>query len=96
MRLCEAAGAKRPGDEGAVCVFPVGLPAIEVFIEPAERAAEVAHALSGRGPVHSTPVHRKLSQQRRFVTVHTELADYRAIEGVAPDSTTETYATAAM
>jgi diacylglycerol O-acyltransferase len=35
--------------------------------------------LAGRGPVHSTPVHRRLSQQRRFVTVRTELSDYRAI-----------------
>ncbi len=43
------------------------------------RVAEVAHALAGRGPVHSTPVHRRLSQQRRFVAVRTELADHRAI-----------------
>ncbi|HSU02290.1 MAG TPA: wax ester/triacylglycerol synthase family O-acyltransferase [Nocardioides sp.] len=43
------------------------------------RVAEVANALAGRGPVHSTPVHRRLSQQRRFVAVRTELADYRAI-----------------
>ena len=46
------------------------------------RVAEVANALAGRGPVHSTPVHRRLSQQRRFVTVHTELSDYRAIREV--------------
>ncbi|NYE35285.1 diacylglycerol O-acyltransferase [Nocardioides cavernae] len=46
------------------------------------RVAEVANALAGRGPVHSTPVHRRLSQQRRFVTVRTELADYRAIREV--------------
>lgn len=43
------------------------------------RVAEVANALAGRGPVHSTPVHRRLSQQRRFVTVRTELAEHRAI-----------------
>ena len=46
------------------------------------RVSEVANALAGRGPVHSTPVHRKLSQQRRFVAVRTELADYRAIRQV--------------
>ncbi len=43
------------------------------------RAAEVFGALAGRGPAHATPVHRRLSQQRRFVTVRTELADYRMI-----------------
>jgi diacylglycerol O-acyltransferase len=46
------------------------------------RISEVANALAGRGPVHSTPVHRRLSQQRRFVAVRTELADYRAIREV--------------
>lgn len=46
------------------------------------RVAEVANALAGRGPVHSTPVHRRLSQQRRFVTVRTDLSDYRAIREV--------------
>lgn len=46
------------------------------------RVAEVASALAGRDPVHSTPVHRRLSQQRRFVTVRTDLADYRAIREV--------------
>lgn len=46
------------------------------------RVAEVANALAGRGPVHSTPVHRRLSQQRRFVTVSTDLSDYRAIREV--------------
>ena len=30
-------------------------------------SARSANALAGRGPVHSTPVHRRLSQQRRFV-----------------------------
>ena len=29
--------------------------------------------------MHSTPLHRRLSQQRRFVAVRTELSDYRAI-----------------
>ena len=46
------------------------------------RMAEVANALAGRGPVHSTPVHSRLSQQRRFVTVRTDLSDYRAIREV--------------
>ena len=46
------------------------------------RVSEVAHALAGRGPIHSTPVHRRLSQQRRFVAVRTELADYRQIREV--------------
>ncbi|MCD6640025.1 MAG: wax ester/triacylglycerol synthase family O-acyltransferase [Nocardioides sp.] len=46
------------------------------------RMAEVAGALAGRGPASSTPVHRKLSQQRRFVAVRTELADYRRIRRV--------------
>lgn len=46
------------------------------------RVAEVANALAGRGPVHSTPVHRRLSQQRRFVTVRTDLSDYRVIREV--------------
>ena len=43
------------------------------------RVSEVANALAGRGPIQTTPVHRRLSQQRRFVAVRTELADYRAI-----------------
>ncbi len=43
------------------------------------RVTEIASALAGRGPVNSSPVHHKLSQQRRFVAVRTELADYRAI-----------------
>ena len=46
------------------------------------RVAEVAGALTGRRAGHSSPVHRKLSQQRRFVTVRTELADYRGIRQV--------------
>jgi diacylglycerol O-acyltransferase len=46
------------------------------------RFAEVANALAGRGSGRSTPVHRRLSQQRRFVAVRTELADYRAIREV--------------
>ncbi|SEB50119.1 diacylglycerol O-acyltransferase [Nocardioides exalbidus] len=46
------------------------------------RVSEVATALSGRRPVHTGPVSRKLSQQRRFVTVRTELADHRRIREV--------------
>ncbi|QBX54445.1 wax ester/triacylglycerol synthase family O-acyltransferase [Nocardioides seonyuensis] len=47
-----------------------------------DRVSEVAGALAGRGPVHSTPVHRRLSQQRRFVAVRTDLADYNKIRQV--------------
>jgi diacylglycerol O-acyltransferase len=46
------------------------------------RVAEVVNALAGRRPGPSTPVHRRLSQQRRFVAVRTELADYRAVREV--------------
>ena len=40
------------------------------------------HALASRGPVRRSPVNRRLSQQRRFVAVRTDLADYRAIREV--------------
>ena len=46
------------------------------------RVATVAGALAGRGPAPSSPVHRRLSQQRRFVAVRTELADYRDVRDV--------------
>jgi diacylglycerol O-acyltransferase / wax synthase len=46
------------------------------------RVGEVAEALAGRRPVHETPLNRRLSQQRRFVTVRTELADYQRIRRV--------------
>ena len=43
------------------------------------RLTRAATTLAARGPAHSTPVHRRLSQQRRFVAVRTELGDYRTI-----------------
>jgi diacylglycerol O-acyltransferase len=43
------------------------------------RAARVANALTGRRPERETPLSGRLSQQRRVVTVTTELADYRRI-----------------
>jgi diacylglycerol O-acyltransferase len=46
------------------------------------RITEVAGALAGRRPARPSPVHRRLSQQRRFVAVRTELADYRRIRQV--------------
>jgi diacylglycerol O-acyltransferase len=45
----------------------------------ASRAARVANALAGRRPERETPLSGRLSQQRRVVTVTTELADYRRI-----------------
>ena len=46
------------------------------------RVAEVVGALAGRGPAHFTPVTRRLSQQRRFVAVRTELDDYKRVREV--------------
>jgi diacylglycerol O-acyltransferase len=46
------------------------------------RAGEIAEALAGRRPVHESPINRRLSQQRRFVTVRTELKDYQRIRRV--------------
>ena len=51
-------------------------------VSTSNRFSDVAGALAGRGPAHATPVHRKLSQQRRFLAVPTELADYRRIRQV--------------
>lgn len=45
----------------------------------AQRAGGVAGALANRRPRAASPVNRTLSQQRRFVAVHTKLADYRTI-----------------
>ena len=47
-----------------------------------QRLRETAGALAGRRPEHETPVNRPLSQQRRFVTVDTRLADYRRVRRV--------------
>lgn len=46
------------------------------------RAGDMGGALAGRRPVHASPIDRPLSQQRRFVTVQTKLADYRKIRRV--------------
>lgn len=43
------------------------------------RVSRVANALANRRPEMETPINRPLSQQRRFVTVRTDLADYRKI-----------------
>ncbi len=43
------------------------------------RAGTAAGALTNRRPVSDTPITVPLSQQRRFVAVRTDLADYRAI-----------------
>lgn len=43
------------------------------------RASRVANALTGRRPERETPLSGRLSQQRRIVTVTTELAEYRRI-----------------
>lgn len=45
----------------------------------ASRVARVANALTGRHPERETPLSGRLSQQRRVVTVTTDLADYRRI-----------------
>lgn len=43
------------------------------------RATTVANALANRRPVPDSPISGPLSQQRRFVTVRTSLADYRVV-----------------
>ena len=45
----------------------------------ASRVARVGNALTGRRPERDTPLSGKLSQQRRVVTVTTDLKDYRRI-----------------
>jgi len=48
----------------------------------ARRVAVVGSALANRRPVNDSPVTGRLSQQRRFVAVRTELAVYRRIRRV--------------
>lgn len=48
----------------------------------AHRIGAVANALSNRQAAPVSPVNAELSQQRRFVTVRTDLADYRRIRRV--------------
>lgn len=45
----------------------------------AQRVGTVVNALANRRPVHASPINRSLSQQRRVVTVDTDLAAYRKI-----------------
>ncbi|HQR26156.1 MAG TPA: wax ester/triacylglycerol synthase family O-acyltransferase [Nocardioides sp.] len=45
----------------------------------AQRFTTVANALANRRPMPDSPVTGPLSQQRRFVAVRTELADYRTV-----------------
>jgi diacylglycerol O-acyltransferase len=44
-----------------------------------QRAGAVANALANRRPTRESPVSAELSEQRRFVTVRTELEDYRTV-----------------
>jgi diacylglycerol O-acyltransferase len=48
----------------------------------AQRTGAVLNALANRRPVADSPITRPLSQQRRFVAVRTELADYRKVREV--------------
>ncbi len=48
----------------------------------ARRTGRVVNALSGRRPEWQSPFTGTLSQQRRFVAVHTELSDYRTVRAV--------------
>lgn len=53
--------------------------AVRVAGQAAHRAGTVLNGLANRRPVADSPITRPLSQQRRFVAVRTDLADYRAI-----------------
>ncbi|WP_203336094.1 WS/DGAT/MGAT family O-acyltransferase [Nocardioides limicola] len=44
-----------------------------------QAAGALAGALAGRRPTPESPLHAELSEQRRFVTVRTDLADYRKV-----------------
>ena len=45
----------------------------------AQRTATIVNALTGRRPTRPAPVTGPLSQQRRFVALRTDLADYRTV-----------------
>jgi diacylglycerol O-acyltransferase len=45
-------------------------------------AASASQAVTGRGQAPETPLHAQLSEQRRFVTVRTDLQDYRNVRRV--------------
>nr|WP_246284323.1 wax ester/triacylglycerol synthase family O-acyltransferase [Nocardioides perillae] len=47
-----------------------------------QRAGAVAGAVTGRRSEQRSPLHVELSEQRRFVTVATDLADYRRVREV--------------
>ncbi|QIK74133.1 WS/DGAT/MGAT family O-acyltransferase [Nocardioides piscis] len=47
-----------------------------------QRVGDLTGALAGRKPVASSPLNRRLSQQRRFLSIHTELDDYKRIRRV--------------
>ena len=47
-----------------------------------QRVGDVAGALAGRTPVASSPINRRLSQQRRFLSIETQLDDYKRIRRV--------------
>ncbi|MCW2834895.1 MAG: wax ester/triacylglycerol synthase family O-acyltransferase [Nocardioides sp.] len=47
-----------------------------------QRFGDVAGALAGRRPVASSPINRRLSQQRRFLSIDTQLDDYKRIRRV--------------
>ena len=46
------------------------------------RTSRVVNGLAGRDPERETPINGPLSQQRRVVTVRTDLADYRTVRQV--------------
>lgn len=46
------------------------------------RVGEVLGALTGKKPSHQSPVSRRLSEQRRFLTLTTDLEDYNRIRRV--------------
>jgi diacylglycerol O-acyltransferase len=48
----------------------------------ARRAGDVANALANRRPSPDSPISARLSEQRRFLTVATDLEDYRRIRAV--------------
>jgi len=52
--------------------------------DSARRGRKVLNALTGRGPERETVFSGALSQQRRVVTVDTELEDYRTVRAAPP------------
>ncbi|MDP3892552.1 WS/DGAT domain-containing protein, partial [Nocardioides sp.] len=56
--------------------------AVRTAGEAAQRVGAVAQALSNRRPTPESPINTELSEQRRFVTVRTDLADHRKVRRV--------------